>query len=562
MAFIIGLGALTYTLYALSPERAKAEQDKKVIFTLAQAKDAVMSYSVSRTGAGDRPGNMPRPDYFASTETPPDYDGTSETGCIDFAKSTGLPLKSSGANMRCLGRLPWKTIGLDLQDTTQNDPLGKMPWYAVSANLTDPTCLDVINPTLLNASYTGYVCAGTTLPHPWLTVRDSMGNVISNRVAVVLMMPNTVIGVQSRPQSALNGASAYLDTISVPATCVVPCVPGNYNNADFDNDFILTDMNDELLYITIDELMYALEKRVLQQTKDALKQFYDANNFYPFAADLGFYTSPNPNQNQCAKGNLRGLLPVNAPLAHTCSCKANVTGGGECDCNFAVVKDVAFTRDSGEFAISGANIATDACKNTSKKICTCHGAGECKSATGAREFFCNACGQCTATVDGADTNAFTFTTTGKFVNSNDACSHKAKKVVCDNNSAGDFTLDACDGDEQITSQPATGGLLPAWFKDNQWEKYIVYAVSDDCVSTRKNCTATPQISVGANQGVRSIVATSLANPNGSCNIASYLSSTENTNSVMSNGSTFQDTIYQLTQPKTQSNSDQLVVTAP
>jgi hypothetical protein len=563
IAFIIGLAASAYLLYALNPERLRAEQDKKAMITLAQVKEAIISYSVSRSGAGERPGDMPRPDYFASTESPADYDGTSETGCIDATKSNGLPLKSGGANMRCLGRLPWKTIGMDVGEITQNDTLGNMPWYAVSANLVDPVCLDVLNPSILNKPFAGYVCSSSTLPHPWLKVRDSLGNVLSNRVAVVLMMPRTTLGTQVRPVAPLRGVASYLDSLSVPAGCTMPCVPGNHSNADFNDDFILTSNpsniattnNDNLVYITIDELIYALEKRVLQETKYALNKFNTAKGYYPFAAGLG--SSANPNQ--CTQGNLRGLLPVNAPATHLCSCNSSGSGG-ICICNFDVVTRVSFTRKSGDFATTGVGAPTGACLvSLNGKTCACNGAGRCNRNSGTFDFQCDACGQCTSTVEGTNT----FTTTGDFTNApTGSCSisSNSHQADCQNDENGTFTLKACNSNEHIKSLPTAGGLLPAWFTANQWEKYIVYAVSDNCVSSGSNCTSTPQITVGVNPAVRSLVAASVINPNGSCDISSYLSSTENTNVVVSNG--LQDTNYQITQPKTQSNSDQLVLVAP
>ena len=116
--------------------------------------------------------------------------------------------------------------------------------------------------------------------------------------------------------------------------------------------------------------------------------------------------------------------------------------------------------------------------------------------------------------------------------------------------------------ETIKSLPNTGGLLPAWFTANGWEKYIVYAVSSDCTSVGTCLTATspPKLTVGLNTNLGAVVASSVNNPNASCNIASYLSDAENTNIVVSNG--LQDSIYQKTKPKTQTNSDQVVMVTP
>lgn len=120
-------------------------------------------------------------------------------------------------------------------------------------------------------------------------------------------------------------------------------------------------------------------------------------------------------------------------------------------------------------------------------------------------------------------------------------------------------MKACNVNETIVSLPAAGGLLPAWFTANQWEKYIVYAVSSDCTSTG-TClanTSPPKITIESNTNINAIAAGSLVNPNNSCNIANYLSSAENTNAIVSNG--LQDLIYQKSQVKTLANTDQLVM---
>lgn len=569
MTFIIGLAVIAYLLHALDPQRARIEQDKKTIESLNAAKQALIAWSVSHPNT---PGLMPYPDRNADGN----YDDTSDcyASNVNFAPNFTLgrlPLFKSDPN--CVNAKVTVASGVS-EDF--RDGAGERLWYEVSSNLlhdyknnggnpngTSP----VINPSIINNPNPIY---------PWFVVRDRNGVVISNRVAAVIIAPGTPSGAQARSGGIAN-ANQYLDR-------VVMADGTPYKNYGYQDpatnpiqEFIISDdfrmvakndptyknqaiepyyYNDKLVYITIDELMYALEKRVLQEAKDSLNKFKTAKGYYPFAAGLGSATNPN----QCTQGNLRGLLPVDAPATHTCTCASGTTG--VCNCNFDVVNMVSFTRKSGSFATTGANVPRGACSvSSNKKTCTCNGDGACKSTAGVEQFKCTACGQCTATVTGTNSKAFIFTTTGTLNSTNGDCSDNAGTVECDNKPTGDFTIDACDNNEQIKSLPAAGGLLPAWFIANQWEKYIVYAVSDNCVSTGTSCTtSTPQISVGANLAVRSLVATSLADPNDSCDISSYLSSTENTNVVVSNG--LKDTTYQVTQPKTQSNSDQLVVVAP
>lgn len=308
---LIMLGIAAVLLVGAFKKNPQIERDKTTVGILAKAKDGLIGYTVSPTGSSQRPGDLLYPDYFASTESPADYDGTTDSGCMDATKANGLPLISGGAttrqNLRCLGRLPWVDMKISLAYADQNDTAGIMPWYATSANLVDPACLERLNSDIVTLpqpaintdathSYAIPVCATapdlpTQLPHPWLTVRDEKGNVISDRVAAVIIIPGTPLSNQSRPTSPnLAGPAAYLDSITVPAGCS-NCVPGTYSNADMDNDFIQQSVpsstfNDTVLFITIDELMAAVEKRVAAEAGNALKSYYSTCGFYPYPVDF------------------------------------------------------------------------------------------------------------------------------------------------------------------------------------------------------------------------------------------------------------------------------------
>jgi hypothetical protein len=296
----LGLAAALFVGY-LVRNSGKLEVDEASATLLAQAKDALIGYAVSPTAGGQRPGDLPRPD--AASEGPGNYDGHADGGCLDVTKANGLPLigggPANGSNLRCLGRLPWSDLGMTIQGASENDPTGIMPWYAVSANLVDPLCLTVLNSdatTLPTPAFAGnsyaQACASTSqMTHPWLTVRDANGNVISNRVAVVLIIPGAPLAGQNRPTSPnLAGPSAYLDSVTVPAGCAAPCVPGAYSNADMDNDFIVGSQsgtfNDKVLYVTIDELMAAVEKRVATEAGNGLAKFYNFCGFYPYPVNF------------------------------------------------------------------------------------------------------------------------------------------------------------------------------------------------------------------------------------------------------------------------------------
>ena len=566
MAFIIGLAVIAYLVHALDPARFKAEQDKKTMQSLNAAKQALIAWSVNHPNT---PGLMPYPDR----NNDGNYDDTSDcyASNVNFAPQFTLgrlPLFKNDPNCVNAKAILASGISEDFRDGT-----GERLWYEVSRNLLHDYKNNGSNPNgtspIINLSIIN------TPSYPWFVLRDRKGIEISNRVAAVIIAPGGPIGAQDRAGGIAN-ANQYLDKI-----VMADGIP--YQNYGYQDqatnpvqEFIIGDdlrvvdkndptyknqliepyyYNDKVVFITVDELMYAIEKRALQQTKDTLSKFKEANGFYPFAADLGFYTSPNQNQNQCTQGNLRGLLPINAPSTHTCSCTSSTK---TCNCNFGVVNSISFTRSAGTFVATGggANAPTGACSVSplSTNTCTCNGAGSCKRASGAVQFSCNACGTCTATVVGINN----FNTTGTFASSTGGCTNTSGQATCSNAANGTFTLASCNANETIKSLPTAGGLLPAWFTANQWEKYIVYSVSSDCVSTATCLTNTspPKITVGFNQNINVVVAGSLVNPNNSCNIANYLSSAESTNTVVSNG--IQDSIYQKSQVKTLANTDQIV----
>lgn len=577
-AFIIALAATVYVLKAYDPAQLRLEQDKKTYMALNEAKKALIAWSVNHP---NMPGIMPYPDRNGDGN----YDDTSDcyASNINFAPHFvlgRLPLFRNDPN--CITTDTIDTSGV--HDTPAvnglsldlRDGIGERIWYEVSRNLLHDYkssamhsngASPVINPSIINNP-----------SNTWMVVRDRNGIVLSNRVAVVIFSPGEALNNQDRSGGAAN-PNQYLDKIIMadntpyqnygypdPATNPVQefIIADDYRTVS-KTDSTYKDQNvepyyynDKLAYITIDELMYALEKRALEQAKDALNKFKTTNGFYPFAAGLGSVTNPN----QCTQGNLRGLLPVNTALDQVCTCTSLTR---TCNCNFNTVRSISFTRSTGSFAVngSGANAPTGACSvlPANNKMCTCNGAGACRRASGAIQFSCNSCGTCTATVAGVNK----FDTTGEFSAGTGSCVYAPSALptlssaTCPTTADGTFTLSACNANETINSVPTVGGLLPAWFLANQWEKYIVYAVSNDCVSTGGGClsnTSPPKITVGLNQNINALIAGSLVNSVASCSIANYLNSTENVNLVLSNG--LQDSIYQKPQVKTQANTDQLV----
>lgn len=312
LLFMMALASVTFLFSTLEPNAIRLERGKKTAEVLLQAKTALIGWSVSHP---QYPGILPFPDRLEAAS--PNYDGNSD--CVNTAIT---PL----AYTHLIGKLPFNSqttpcvgaslgLAMGLKDSNGEDL-----WYAVSRNLirTTATGGPVINPSIADVP-----------TYPWLIVRDKNGQVISDRVAAVIIAPGLPVGAQNRA-GGLTGAVAYLDTVTISGI--------TYSNADYvgpNEDFILGEdmrnvlpthptyeqpywFNDRLIYITIDELMLALEKRVIREAADTIRNYYvgssmaPAGRFYPYAAVLGEVN------HLCDEGRLEGGLPV-ANAASSCT---------------------------------------------------------------------------------------------------------------------------------------------------------------------------------------------------------------------------------------------------
>lgn len=536
LVLVLGLSVASAIVGALNGKSIRNSRDAQMVPILAQAKTALVSYAMGYIGSGQRPGDLIRPDYFASTESPYNFDGNADSGCMDASQTTGLPLKSSGTNMRCLGRLPWKSLGMSISNPSENDPEGMMPWYAVSANMVDPTCLATLNPDTLNTSYTSYVCAGATLPHPWLTVRDAHGNILSSRVAAVIIIPGPATSGQARPASPnLAAADQYLDSLTVASSCTTPCVPGSYSNADKDNDFIMGEdssrvsssdsnygspyrFNDRLAYITIDDLMVEVVKRVAGEARSVLNSYKSTYTHFPYAATLGTTTYVADTSTPLRKGMLPLTIPGTASST-TCSGTGSASSYSF-TCDFSYIKNVAFEKEDPKWSSK-----TGSCSFSggSSKTCTCSGAGSCS--TGGTTMTCNASGFCSANTM-IKKASYSIAGTGNTASSATGnCGISGTNINCSEvSSASSFV---------INSNGSTAYTLPwpSWFTDNNWQEFFYYTWTTDSSITAgvRNGIAALLVGVGATITTSPYSAKGSAQSRPSTNTNDYMDSTENTN---------------------------------
>jgi len=266
MLTILILGAASLLLGKLNKLNFQFEHYHESDQSLLTAKEALIGWALSYS---QRPGLLPVPDRRNDNL----YDG--ESDCPNGAINTS----------HLLGQLPWKAylstascsssrggLGAQLKDAD-----GERLWYAVSANLLYSSGYPTIN------SDTANLAAG------WITVRDTQGNILSNRVAAVLLAPGKLLAGQNRSAAAPTAAN-YLDSLTIGTT--------SYRNFDSDLDFIAGNesdsFNDRLTYITIDELIAQVERKVGNTVRRCLDAYALASGGkYPWAAPLEGSASPS-----------------------------------------------------------------------------------------------------------------------------------------------------------------------------------------------------------------------------------------------------------------------------
>ncbi|MDJ0890058.1 MAG: hypothetical protein QNK18_02515 [Gammaproteobacteria bacterium] len=306
---VLAAVAAMLLLSALDPVARKQRQHRQTEDALAEARDALVGWTVSHPVV---PGMMPFPDRNGDGN----YDGRCD--CLGPSVAAG--------NHLLLGRAPWKEqdVWFDAKGNMHAgfceggkavgglsvnvfDGAGERLWLAISRNL------------VRDSDGGGYVmpvvdwASPDASPWPWLTVRDRAGFPVAERVAAVIIAPGRTLPGQNRGGDA-PGVSNYLDEVTVDGV--------TYSNADFDGDFIAypdtqsdptssQHFNDRLTYVTVDDLMPLLERRVLSEVEAALADYQQAawnpNGSYPW---LSPFSNPVSSSFDGEVGCRAGHLPI------------------------------------------------------------------------------------------------------------------------------------------------------------------------------------------------------------------------------------------------------------
>lgn len=253
MLVIMIIGAAAILVGSLGSPTLKIERDKITANALAQAKEALIGRAVTD---GNRPGSLTCPD-------------TNNDGSAELLSGNDCPSYT--------GRLPWRTLKLpDLRDGA-----GERLWYALSRNFRDD------DSNHINSDAPGTLSISGT---------SSSSNVIA-----IVFAPGTVVNGASRSSSAAAACSSLKDIPHVAQSwCATNYLEGsnaalntwtnpnmNYQSADTSSAF-----NDRMIFITYQNLMPLIEKRVAREVKTCLDDYALVNaNAYPWAAPVSDTTN-------------------------------------------------------------------------------------------------------------------------------------------------------------------------------------------------------------------------------------------------------------------------------
>lgn len=310
---ILAIGVSAFLVSALNSATLNETTTirKRNAEALQEAKSALIGYVAKEVLdlSNGIPGRLPCP------ESPTDA-GTTNEGRAGSTCDPTFPINKS------VGRLPWRTLGLDKLVDASTEPL----WYVVS-------------PAWVLGSVTPVINSGTA---GQLTV-DGTGDVVAIIIAPgrpLITNPNanqTAVGCQARSQSrndrAHNPLSAnnpdYLDYLE----CQNASNPIDFNfGASVVENTTNEVLNDQVVYITAKDILNAIQgplaERMQRTVAPLLSEFSDlwpGGNFLPYAVAFATPESNLPAAQHCGPAattpqQTEGLLPIapnSAPCAST-----------------------------------------------------------------------------------------------------------------------------------------------------------------------------------------------------------------------------------------------------
>jgi hypothetical protein len=296
---VLVLGVAWFAVGALGKAApARAEREAKTGLALQAAKQALLAYVASRAAdAGEAsPGRLPCPERL-------DAPGTANAGIA--------PPSPSYRPCGSVGRLPWKTLGVDQIRDGYGEPL----WYAVAIGtwaLVEPATSLTINPATANQ-----------LPYEGA----------ANAVVAVIIAPGVALNTMSQPgtpPSPCVKVNQLADRYTVPYVVGSFLECGNSSGANYALGAAPWS-NDRTISITAREVMDAIAgavaDRLQRQVAPALNEWRATastanwgSSFLPYAST---FTAPASNDLCGDFDVLEGLMPV----ASSPACDTRWTNG-------------------------------------------------------------------------------------------------------------------------------------------------------------------------------------------------------------------------------------------
>ncbi|HTN95038.1 MAG TPA: hypothetical protein VMJ33_10680 [Gallionella sp.] len=227
---IIMIGIAAILINSLSSAGMKNARQQKTAAVLAQAKAALIGYAITYgdTHSNTVPGFLPCPDTNGSN-------------------GEGVSVLSCGTqDVSAIGRLPWAT--LDVSDLRDGD--GECLWYAVSGTY------KYNNADLMNWDTIGQ-----------FQVFAQDGTLLTNQVVAVIFAPGAAVTGQNRSGTAAPicggnyTAGNYLDNDTVHGINNATVPAGSFGIGSFIQGTSGSNVNDQMVFITRDELWNAVQKR-------------------------------------------------------------------------------------------------------------------------------------------------------------------------------------------------------------------------------------------------------------------------------------------------------------
>ncbi len=277
VVFLISLAATAFLANTLNASTVKIERDKKTTKALAEAKAAIIGWSSRKTTLSQL-GQLPCPEDTTLIGTA--NEGTALTSCTSVNP--------------VIGRLPWRTLGLeDLRDGN-----GERLWYVISPGFRSTSTIN----------------------------SDTVGQLTVDGIA------NSAVAIIFSSGYPLNGQIRPIPTAATPPDITQYL---DLSNSDGSYSFISTSLdanfNDKLMPISHDDFFRAIEKRVAGEALNCLKDY--ALNDYDSDGITGTYPWPNaldtallPTYTE-TPGTLFGRFPDN-PSGNWSGCLIPLGGTG------------------------------------------------------------------------------------------------------------------------------------------------------------------------------------------------------------------------------------------